>query len=255
VGAFLALGSFRWRSPSAPCGRSIVPRPPTRRIVHESPVEFGGRDRRARHATAAFKRQSRTPNDGSVGIRRDSAPQPVIVCSALGLARYWQWIRTNYGTVRQPARPVPRGACGSAENPSFEVLRISEDGATTISSPRPPSVVTTHCFTSLTRWRASCRCAIYLYGALRPTSALGMLFSVLPFVSMDGLYYYSRRYGVSFRQTRLERTEGAASGERNEARSCRGAGKTAGEGAGEGAERFSRRARSSESASTTTNYV
>ncbi len=199
VGAFLALFGVVPIAQSVRAMRQVdraTTAYETNRLL-ESPVEFGGRVIVV-HDTLPQLRSSDSPErEAMVGVLLDGdtilAPQPVIVSlSAPGLARYWLWIHVQIVRDRatnQRALYISRRVAGSpAENPSFEVLRISEDGATAISSPsaaerRDNPLL----YVVLTPLASELPLLPYTsYGAFIATDSLllGMLFSVLPFVSI-----------------------------------------------------------------------
>lgn len=110
----------------------------------DSPIGFGGHVITVSDTLPQVRSGSSPEREASVGVVLDGdtvlAPRPVNVSlGAMGLSRYWLWIQAQ--TVRDRATNeqslyISRRVAGSpADNPTFEVLRVSEDGATTLSTP------------------------------------------------------------------------------------------------------------------------
>jgi len=174
----------------------------TKRLL-ESPIEFGGHVIVVDDTFPQVRSSSSPKREAPVGVVLDGdtilAPQPVMVSlGALGLSRYWLWIQAqivrNRATNEQSLYISRRVAGSPADNPTFEVLRVSEDGATTLSTPsaaaRRDDPLLHAVLTPLAGDVPLLRYTSYGISISSDSLLLAMVISVLPFAAVGlGLWF------------------------------------------------------------------
>ncbi len=165
----------------------------------ETPIEFGGHVIDVRDSLPQLRSSESPEREGLVGIEMDGqsvlAPtRGLVSLSAVGLSRYWFWIQAQ--TVRDRSTNVRtlvvarRLLDSPADNPTFEVLQIFEDGHTSISTAsaadRRTSPLLTVVLTPLAGEVPLLPYMSYWFPVTTNFLPLAMLLSALPVVSIAG---------------------------------------------------------------------